>query len=107
MGKQVSTFKSSLPPYTSKAGYKWRRQIVSNLNQSKKRPRSGFLLRQKVEVVVLLYLGRRKNSEKQDVDNLLKHILDALQGRFGGPKSRRSKGRIIKNDRQVCRVVIE
>jgi hypothetical protein len=41
------------------------------------------------------------------VDNRLKDILDALQGRFGGSKSARSKTRLFENDRQVCRVVIE
>jgi hypothetical protein len=42
-----------------------------------------------------------------DVDNRLKDILDALQGRFGGSKAVRSKTRLFENDRQVCRVVIE
>jgi len=60
-----------------------------------------------VKVVVLLYLRKGKRHDIHDVDNRLKDILDALQGRFGGSKSARAKWRLFSNDRQVCRVVIE
>ena len=40
----------------------------------------------------------------RDVDNLVKHVLDALQGRFG---AERSKNRLIENDNRVYRVVVE
>jgi hypothetical protein len=56
---------------------------------------------------VLLYLKKGKRHDIHDVDNRLKDILDALQGRFGGSKTIKSKSRLIQNDRQVCRVVIE
>ena len=42
-----------------------------------------------------------------DVDNRLKDVMDALQGRAGGPKSRRPLPPIVPNDRQVRRVVVE
>jgi len=58
-------------------------------------------------VVVLLYLKKGKRHDIHDVDNRLKDILDALQARFGGPKSVRRKYRLFENDRQVSRVVIE
>ena len=61
----------------------------------------------RLEVVVLLYLKKGKRHDIHDVDNRLKDVLDALQGRFGGPKSVRTKRRLIKNDNQVCRVVME
>ena len=57
------------------------------------------------EVVVLLYLKKGKRHDIHDVDNRLKDILDALQARFGGPKSVRRKSRLFQNDRQVSRVV--
>jgi hypothetical protein len=57
--------------------------------------------------VVLLYLKKGKRHDIHDVDNRLKDILDALQARFGGPKSTRRKYRLFQNDRQVSRVVIE
>jgi hypothetical protein len=59
------------------------------------------------EVVVLLYLKKGKRHDIHDVDNRLKDILDALQARFGGPKSARRKYRLFENDRQVSRVVVE
>jgi hypothetical protein len=59
------------------------------------------------EVVVLLYLKKGKRHDIHDVDNRLKDILDALQARFGGPKSTRRKYRLFQNDSQVSRVIIE
>lgn len=42
-----------------------------------------------------------------DVDNRLKDIMDALQGRAGGPKKFRNHSPIIPNDKQIYRVIIE
>jgi len=42
-----------------------------------------------------------------DLDNRLKDIMDALQGRAGGSKKKRILFAVIPNDRQVFRVVIE
>jgi len=42
-----------------------------------------------------------------DVDNRLKDIMDALQGRAGGSKKIRRWAPIIPNDKQICRVTIE
>jgi len=42
-----------------------------------------------------------------DIDNRLKDVLDALQGRAGGSKAVRSLVPLTPNDRQIYRVVIE
>jgi hypothetical protein len=42
-----------------------------------------------------------------DVDNRLKDILDALQGRAGGSKALHGMKPIVPNDRQIYRVSIE
>lgn len=42
-----------------------------------------------------------------DVDNRLKDIMDALQGRAGGSKKIRRWTPIIPNDKQIYRVTIE
>jgi Holliday junction resolvase RusA-like endonuclease len=53
------------------------------------------------------YTKRRgRKLEVHDVDNRLKDILDALQGRMRGSKAVRRFVPIIHNDRQVFRVVI-
>ena len=57
-----------------------------------------------LEVVVLLYMTKGKRIAIHVVDNRLKDILDALQGRFG---SRRARKRLIENDNRVHRAVIE
>ena len=49
-------------------------------------------------------MKKGKQHEIHDVDNRLKDILDALQGRFG---STRAKKRLIKNDRYISRALIE
>ena len=59
----------------------------------------------KLAVEVKLYLHGRA-LEIHDVDNRLKDILDALQGRMGGSKAVRKLEPIILNDRQVYRVTI-
>jgi hypothetical protein len=41
-----------------------------------------------------------------DVDNRLKDVLDALQGRMGGPKSARQYEPLIPNDKQIYRVTV-
>jgi len=42
-----------------------------------------------------------------DLDNRLKDIMDALQGRAGGSKAQPTLSPVIPNDRQIYRVIIE
>jgi Holliday junction resolvase RusA-like endonuclease len=62
---------------------------------------------EELALTVQLYLPAGK-LRSVDLDNRLKHIMDALQGRLAaeGKKGRRRK-RIIHNDFQIFRVVIE
>jgi len=60
----------------------------------------------KLEVEVRLYM-KGSSLALHDVDNRLKDILDALQGRAGGSKAIRRLKPIIPNDNQVFRVIIE
>ena len=46
-----------------------------------------------------------KRHDIHDVDNRLKDILDALQGRFRGPLGK--KLRLIPNDNKICKATIE
>ncbi len=43
----------------------------------------------------------------QDVDNLLKHVFDAMQGRLGGPKVKKQPWQLLPNDYQIRRVTVE
>jgi hypothetical protein len=60
----------------------------------------------KLELEIRLYLIGAALS-MHDVDNRLKDIMDALQGRAGGPKNRKPLIPIITNDNQIYRVIIE
>ena len=60
----------------------------------------------KLELIITLYLNHTE-LRFHDVDNRLKDIMDALQGRAGGPKSERALDPIIPNDHQVFKVTIE
>lgn len=108
MSKLARTITCLLPAY-QRDRYAWRRKILGCVLQAAREAGVAYRRdgRDTFEVVVLLYLTKGKRHDVHDVDNLLKDILDALQGRFGGPKSRRSKYRLIANDHQVCRVLIE
>jgi len=81
----------------------WRREILASVLAAADGAGVSFDPKQSYEVVVLLYMTKGKRHDIHDVDNRLKDILDALQGRFGRSKSSR---RLIENDRKVCRVVM-
>lgn len=57
----------------------------------------------RLDVEMVFYLDRRA-IEFHDIDNRIKDVLDALQGRIGGPKAVRRYPALIPNDRQVFRV---
>lgn len=106
MAKTRRTITALLPGY-ERNRYRWRRRILANILRAARKAGVKYDNSQTFEVVVLLYLMKGKLHDIHDVDNRLKDILDALQGRFGGSKTIHSKNRLIQNDRQVCRVIIE
>jgi Holliday junction resolvase RusA-like endonuclease len=65
-----------------------------------------FVPDDKLELNITLYLDDA-DLRYHDVDNRLKDIMDALQGRVGGLKSKRQLEPIIPNDHQVFKVTIE
>jgi hypothetical protein len=54
----------------------------------------------KLAVSLVLYLEGNAIGF-HDIDNRLKDVLDALQGRMGGPKAMRRNPPLIPNDNQV------
>ena len=106
MAKTRRTLTANIPTY-EKNRRRWRKRILASVLSAQAKARPRFGPDDKLEVVVLLYLKKGKRIAIHDIDNRLKDILDALQGRFGGPKSARTKQRLIENDNQVCRVVME
>ena len=106
MAKIRRTITARIPGY-QKERYEWRRKILRSVREAQAERAVQYDPDSRFEVIVLLYLRKGKRHDIHDVDNRLKDILDALQGRFGGLKSARSKTRLFDNDAQVSRVVIE
>jgi hypothetical protein len=105
MAKRKLTLKVRIPPYRHPRN-DWRRDIYKELAAAVKAGGIVYNSEDKLELVATLYLDQ--NALKfHDVDNRLKDIMDALQGRAGGPKSKRPLKPIIPNDHQVFKVTIE
>ena len=83
MAKTIST---ALPTY-QKDRQQWRRDILDRVLRAARSARVHYDRDDLLEVVVLLYLSKVKRLLIHDVDNLLKDILDALEGKFRGSKS--------------------
>src|SRR5207253_367407 len=103
MPKRPLKLRFRIPPYERPAN-EWRKKI-----HAAARERQGGVRYQptdRLEVEVGLYF-KDGALTWHDVDNRLKDVLDALQGRAGGPKAIHALVPIVPNDRQICRVVVE
>lgn len=99
MAKPRQKLKFRLPEYVSPRNA-WRKKIHTAALKAAKKQGVEYGPEVKLAVEVKLYL-RGRALEIHDVDNRLKDILDALQGRMGGSKAVRRLRPIILNDRQV------
>jgi len=94
-----------IPPYRPPRNT-WRRLVNAAVLQGLAKTPVQYLPTDRLEVTVRLYLVGGALTAN-DVDNRLKDILDALQGRAGGSKRIRTLKPVIPNDRQVFRVIVE
>ena len=99
------TLKLRIPPYVTPRNL-WRAQIHAIAKREAKRCHVTYEKKDRLQIDVRLYLGG-SDIFMHDVDNRLKDILDALQGRVGGPKSTRKLKALIPNDNQIFRVTLE
>ena len=105
MAKRRMSLRVRIPPYKHPRNF-WRESIHSEVvNVANDR---GVLYQpdDKLELIIMLYLDET-GLRFHDVDNRLKDIMDALQGRAGGSKAKRHLIPIIQNDHQVFKVTIE
>lgn len=105
MPKKPLKLKFRLPPYEFPRNA-WRKRIHTIAQRAAKTLAVVYDDKDRLEVNVRLYL-QAPAIISHDVDNRLKDILDALQGRAGGSKAKQTFSAIIPNDRQIYRVVIE
>jgi len=85
MAKVRQKLKFRLPEYVSPRNA-WRKRICDSAMVAVKNRGVSYPEDAQLAVVVKLYL-RGRALEIHDVDNRLKDILDALQGRMGGSKA--------------------
>ena len=104
MAKKRLVITAELPNY-KKDRQEWRRQILRNVQFAAARRKVESLDDLKLDVAVRLYMKGDKRLAIHDVDNRLKDILDALQGRFTGPLGKLKP--LMENDNQVYRALVE
>jgi hypothetical protein len=105
MAKPRKKLHVRIPPYRSPRNA-WRRDLHTAIVAMRNRQGVTYLPTDRLEVRVQLYLDGSA-ADIHDVDNRLKDVLDALQGRAGGSKAVRSLSAVVPNDRQIYRVIIE
>ena len=86
--------------------YSWRQAIHTEAFKAAKARGVSYSPDDQLEMLITLYLDEM-GLRFHDVDNRLKDIMDALQGRVGGSKAGRQLEPIIPNDHQVFKVTIE
>ena len=103
----------AIPDYPEKGAVKgghpgmaWRREVYRNIKEAALLQRVEKYEGVDLECEVIVYLSHTK-MRFHDVDNLQKHIFDALQGQLGGPKGGKRRWRLLPNDHQIRRVVVE
>ena len=66
----------------------------------------GYRDSDQLEVRVTLFL-RERPLDVHDIDERVKDVIDALEGRIAGPRSRRRIAPIIPSPAQIQRIVLE
>jgi Holliday junction resolvase RusA-like endonuclease len=105
MSKRRFKLKVRIPPYVTPRN-KWRYLIYEEAQKVALEHNIKYQKNDKLEITVKLYLNKTALSF-HDVDNRLKDIMDALQGRAGGSKKNHTFSPIIPNDHQIFKATIE
>lgn len=105
MARRRQTIKVRIPHYQHPR-YEWRREIHKALAAAVQARGVFYKPVDKLELIVTLYLDQTA-LKFHDVDNRLKDIMDAMQGRAGGQKNKRLLEPIIPDDHQIFKVTIE
>src|SRR6266480_3948488 len=105
MPKRRLTLRVRIPPYRHGRNA-WRRALHAAVVERQRIRRVSYSAFDRLEVRVLLYMERR-SLRSNDVDNRVKDVLDALQGRAGGPKRLHRLSPVVPNDRQIFKLTVE
>jgi hypothetical protein len=105
MAKQVLSLKVRPSQYQTPRK-EWRKKIHASIMTALKVKDIKYTADNRLELHITLYL-RAPHIKYHDIDNRLKDIMDALQGRMGGIKKERLFEPLIPNDSQIYKITIE
>jgi hypothetical protein len=94
-----------LPPY-ARPRNEWRRRVHSAVLDVQTRRGVGYRESDQLEVRISLPLGDRP-LDIHEIDERVKDVIDALEGRIAGPRSRRRIAPIVPSADQIRRIVLE
>jgi len=94
-----------LPGYTRPRN-EWRRRVHASVLDAQTRRGVGYRDADRVEVRITLFLGERP-LDLHEIEERVKDVIDALEGRIAGPRSRRRIAPIIPSPDQIQRIVLE
>lgn len=105
MSKRALYLKVRLPKYVTPR-LKWRRLVYDIVERKAEEAGISYTKNDRLELNVKLYFEGSAISF-HDVDNRLKDVMDALQGRIGGSKKIRNFRPVIPNDSLIYKVTVE
>jgi Holliday junction resolvase RusA-like endonuclease len=105
MSKQCKKLSFRLPSYCTPRNL-WRKEINEVARAAQLEADVKYVPSDRLSVTVRLYMPDAE-LVPHDVDNRMKDVFDALQGRAGGPKAKRTLPGVIPNDNQIFRVEME
>ena len=104
MAKRRFTISATLPAYAPPRN-EWRRRVHAAVLEAQTVRGVGYRESDQLELRVALYLGAR-SLDIHEIDERVKDIVDALEGRIAGRRSRRRIAPIVSTG-QVRRIVLE
>lgn len=105
MAKRRFSITVALPGYTRPRN-EWRRRVHASVLDAQTRRGVGYRDADRVEVRITLFLGERP-LDLREIEERVKDVIDALEGRIAGPRSRRRIAPIIPSPDQIQRIVLE
>jgi hypothetical protein len=104
MAKRRFTISATLPAYAPPRN-EWRRRVHAAVLEAQTFRGVGYGESDQLELRISLFLGQR-DLDIHEIDERLKDIVDALEGRIAGRRSRRRIAPIVSTE-QVKRVILE
>ena len=105
MAKRRFSITVPLPAY-ARPRNEWRRRVHGAVLDVQTRRGVGYRESDQLEVRISLPLGDRP-LDIHEIDERVKDVIDALEGRIAGPRSRRRIAPIVPSSDQIRRIVLE